>query len=176
MTGRRRASREEGLIKIILAVVIVLTTMLAYGVYSLFSYLSSAKEDAALPPPDDSQIALEEEKLENPEGGGAVNVTFHSTVRVDLSDGTVELHFENPQRSNQAMKLSLVTENMTLCTSELLQPGAVLSSLPLSLPDGAQFKEGKYEGKFLVTFYDCETAEEATLCAEFGGVHIEVSQ
>lgn len=117
-----------------------------------------AAEENALPTGDDSG-----EKMDQPEGGGAVNITYSNQVAISLSEGTAQLSFANPSRSNQSMVLGIVIQGTTVVQSGALIPGTQVETLPLL--DAAKLSPGRYEGKFQVTFYD-ENGAQALLNTE----------
>lgn len=91
------------------------------------------------------------EKLDQAEGGGAVNITYSDQVTASLSDGLAHLSFANPARSNQSLVLEVVIRDTTVVRSQLLPPGHQVAELPLL--DPSLLSPGQYKGKFLVTFY-----------------------
>lgn len=117
-----------------------------------------AAEENALPTGDDSG-----EKMDQPEGGGAVNITYSNQVSISLSEGTAQLFFSNPSRSNQSMVLEIVIQGTTVVQSGTLAPGNQVETLPLL--DAAKLSPGGYEGKFHVVFYD-EDGRQAMLNTE----------
>lgn len=117
-----------------------------------------AAEENALPTGDDDG-----EKMDQPEGGGAVNITYSNQVAISLSEGTARLFFSNPSRSNQSMVLEIVIQGTTVVQSGTLAPGNQVETLPLL--DTAKLSPGKYEGKFHVVFYN-EDGKQAMLNTE----------
>lgn len=117
-----------------------------------------AAEENAVPTGDDSG-----EKMDQPEGGGAVNLTYSDQVAISLSEGRAELFFSNPSRSNQSMVLEIVIQGTTVVRSGTLAPGNQVETLPLL--DAAQLSPGGYEGKFHVMFYG-EDGRQAILNTE----------
>lgn len=120
-----------------------------------------AQEPSAESIPGDSG-----EKLESPQGGGSVSLTYSRDVTIDLSDETVSLYFANPGRSNQDMVLQVVIRDNVVVQSGTLSPGNQVQSLPL-LPDTADMlSPGSYEGSFAVLYYDPDTGEKAMVDTE----------
>lgn len=107
-----------------------------------------------------------DEKLEQPEGGGAVSITYAKEVNISLSGKSATLLFANPSKSNQDMVVQLVIDDVVLLQSGKLEPGSMVSTL--SLLDGAEKRltTGGYDGKFLVLFYDRESGERAMINTE----------
>lgn len=101
------------------------------------------------------------EKLESPQGGGSVSLTYSRDVTIDLSDGTASLYFANPGRSNQDMVLQIVIRDNVIVQSGTLAPGNQVKSLPLLQDTAEMLSAGSYEGKFTVLYYDPDTGEKA---------------
>ena len=116
----------------------------------------ACQEPAAESIPGDSG-----EKLESPEGGGSVSLTYSRDVTIDLSDGTATLYFANPGRSNQDMVLQVVIRDNVIVQSGTLAPGNQVQSLTLLQDAAAMLSPGSYEGNFTVLYYDPDTGEKA---------------
>lgn len=118
-------------------------------------------------------IGGEPEKLDQPEGGGAVSLTYSREVAVSLSEKTASLLFANPPQSNQDMLLQLVIQDVVVLQTDRIPPGNQLTVLDL-LPD-VTLSEGIYEGKFIVTCYQQASGEKAMVNTEIP-VQITVAQ
>ena len=107
-----------------------------------------------------------DEKLSQPEGGGAVGLTYAKEVGISLSDKRATLLFANPTKSNQDMVLQLVIDDVVILQSGRLEPGNRVSTL--SLLDGAEKRltAGGYDGKFVVLYYDRTSGEKAMINTE----------
>lgn len=107
-----------------------------------------------------------DEKLEQPEGGGAVSLTYAKEVNINLSAKTASLLFGNPTKSNQDMVLQLVINDVVIIQSGRLEPGNIVSTL--NLLDGVEKRlaEGGYSGKFVVLYYDRTSGEKAMINTE----------
>lgn len=109
---------------------------------------------------DDNQTPIEGDetgsKLENPAGGGAVEMTYQTEVKIDLSDGTATLYFANPSKSNQDVVLQIVIQGEVIVQSDRITPGNKVTNLPLA--DGAadKLQVGGYDGKFTVLCYNAD--------------------
>lgn len=115
-------------------------------------------EENAIPTGDDGA-----EKMDQPKGGGAVNITYSDQVTISLSDGTAHLFFSNPSRSNQSMVVEIIIQGTTIVQSGALAPGNKVEILPLL--DAAKLSPGGYEGIFHVLFYN-EDSTQALLNTE----------
>ena len=107
-----------------------------------------------------------DDKLEAPEGGGAVSLTYSKEVDIDLAAKKASLVFCNPAKSNQDAVLQLVIQDTVILQSGSLTPGTKVTALDLS--EGAEKKltTGVYDGKFVVSFYDQASGRWAKLNAE----------
>lgn len=115
--------------------------------------------DYPAPPLDEGAEDVEddEEKLDAPEGGGAVGMIYSNEVEIDLSDKKATLLFANPNRSTHNVTVQLVVQDVVLAESGLLTPAKRITEL--ALKDGITVPEGVYaqNAKFVVRFYDPET-------------------
>lgn len=111
-------------------------------------------------------------KLDQPEGGGAVSITYSKDVVIDLSDKKVSLLFGNPSRSNQVMVLQIVIQDEVVVQSDTLEPGYQVKQLDLKYD---LLKPGTYKGKFNVLYYDADTGKKAVVNTEIP-IDIEVQQ
>ena len=158
--------------KILIPMLLMITAVaLCVTVWALFfrnnqpvlapDYAPKEEEPYAQTIPDDS-----DEKMELPEGGGSVSLTYARAVTVDLDQGTATLYFANPGKSNQDLLLQVVVQDTVIVQSGTLKPGHQVSNLELL--DGAEKRlaPGGYEGKFVVYYYHPETAEKAVVNTE----------
>lgn len=124
-------------------------------------YAPQQIEENAEPIGDDN-----DEKLSQPEGGGAVSLTYSKEVSISLSDKTAGLVFANPTKSNQDMVLQLVINDTVILQSGRLIPGNQVTAL--NLHDGAEKRltTGGYNGKFVVLYYDRISGEKAMVNTE----------
>lgn len=124
-------------------------------------YAPQQIEENAEPIGDDG-----DEKLSQPEGGGAVGLTYAKEVDISLSDKSATLQFANPTKSNQDMVLQLEIDDVVILQSGRLEPGNMVSTL--NLLDGAEKRlaAGGYNGKFVVLYYDRTSREKAMINTE----------
>ena len=107
-------------------------------------YAPQNKEENAETIPDDTG-----DKMENPEGGGAVSLTYSNEVTIDISDKAAALYFANPGKSNQDMVIQIAIQDTIILQSGTLSPGNQVKLL--NLLEGAEemLQPGGYEGKFI---------------------------
>ena len=124
-------------------------------------YAPQKQEQNAETIPDDAG-----EKMENPEGGGAVSLTYSNEVTIDISDKAASLYFANPGKSNQDMVIQIVIQDTVILQSGTLKPGNQVKLL--NLLEGAEkmLQPGGYEGKFIVLYYDPISGEKSMVNTE----------
>ena len=124
-------------------------------------YAPQNKEENAETIPDDTS-----DKMENPEGGGAVSLTYSNEVTIDLSDKAAALYFANPGKSNQDMVIQIAIRDTVILQSGTLSPGNQVKLL--NLLEGAEdmLQPGGYEGKFIVLYYDQTSGEKSMVNTE----------
>lgn len=115
------------------------------------------------------------EKLDQPEGGGSVSLTYSKEVSIDLSEEEAALLFANPGKSNQDMVLQIVIQEEVILQSGTLKPGNQVTKLELLSGAADKLAPGGYEGKFVVFYYNQSTGEKAVVNTEIP-VNITVSE
>lgn len=166
-------NKKENKKKYLLILLLLLITVAAVG---LSVWAIWFRDGAPVLAPDYAPRQIEEnaepigddgdEKLSQPEGGGAVGLTYAKEVSISLSDRSAALLFANPTKSNQDMLLQLVIDDVVILQSGRLEPGNRVSAL--SLLDGAEKRlaAGGYDGKFIVLYYDRASGEKAMINTE----------
>ena len=169
MDENRKENKKKYLL--ILLLLLITVTAVAVSVWAIWfrdsvpvlapDYAPRQIEENAEPIGDDGA-----EKLSQPEGGGAVGLTYAKEVAISLSDKNAALMFANPTKSNQDMVLQLAIDDVVVLQSGRLVPGNRVSSL--GLLDGAEKRltAGGYNGKFVVLYYDRTSGEKAMLNTE----------
>ena len=124
-------------------------------------YAPQNKEENAETIPDDTG-----DKMENPQGGGAVSLTYSNEVTIDISDKAAGLYFANPGKSNQDMVIQIAIQDTIILQSGTLSPGNQVKLL--NLLEGAEdmLQPGGYEGKFIVLYYDQTSGEKSMVNTE----------
>ena len=157
----------------LLILLLLLITLLAVcvTVWALFfrdsgpalapDYAPQEMEQNAESIPDDS-----DEKMDKPEGGGSVSLTYSNKVTIDLSDKAAALYFANPGKSNQDMVIQITIQDTVIVQSGTLVPGQQVKLLDLLEGAEKQLSAGGYEGKFVVLYYDQTSGEKAMVNTE----------
>ena len=156
-----------------LILLLLLISLLALGVaaWALFfrdtgptltpDYAPQETEQHAETIPGDS-----DEKMEKPEGGGSVSLTYSNKVTVDLSDKMASVYFANPGKSNQDMVIQISIQDTVILQSGTLKPGQQVKLLDLLEGSEKLLQPGGYEGKFIVHYYDQDSGEKAMVNTE----------
>ena len=108
-----------------------------------------------------------DEKLSQPQGGGAVGLTYAKEVHISLKSGSATLLFANPTKSNQDMVLQLVIDDVVILQSGRLEPGNQVRTL--SLLDGAQknFPKADTTGNSLYCITTAQAEKKPCLIPRF---------
>lgn len=174
----------------IIIVILIVIALIAIGITVWAAFFRDSKESApaesssaALAPdyaPKDVESNAEpmgdegDEKMSQPEGGGAVSLTYSKDVSINLSDKTCSLLFGNPTRSNQDMVVQIVIQDEVVVESGRLEPGNQVTKLDLTDEAAAKLSAGGYDGKIAVLYYQQDTGEKAIVNTEIP-VTIEVT-
>ena len=157
----------------ILILILILITLIAIGItiWALFFRDTTPKLTPDYAPQETEINAQPIEgddgtKLEQPEGGGAVSLTYSKNVTVSLSNKTAGLLFGNPAKSNQDMVVQLVIQDTVIIQSGTLKPGNQVTKLNLLNGAEKELSAGTYDGKFNILFYDQDTGEKAIVNTE----------
>lgn len=117
----------------------------------------------------------EGDKLDSPEGGGAINVTYRTNVTVDLSDNKVTLLYANPKASNQNVAILIMIDDLVVAKSEHITPGYGVDTLNLEEYAKERLAVGGYDGELVIRAYDPVTGEKAMVDTK-GEVTITVTE
>lgn len=161
-------SKQNLLIPILLIITVIAICVTVWALFFRDSgpalapdYAPQEEEQNAETIPNDTG-----EKMENPEGGGSVSLTYSREVSIDLSDETATLLFANPGKSNQNMVLQIVIQDTVIVQSGTLKPGNQVTALDLLDGAAKKLSAGTYEGNFNVLYYNPETGEKAIVNTE----------
>lgn len=106
------------------------------------------------------------EKMDNPEDGGSVSLTYSRDVTIDLENKSATLLFANPGKSNQDIVLQIVIQDTVIVQSGVLKPGNQVTTLDLFDDAAKKLSKGIYDGNFNVLYYDPITGEKAIVNTE----------
>lgn len=113
---------------------------------------------------DDNQRPIEGDdstKIDSPEGGGAINVTFGTSATASLGEKTVQLYYANPGASNQNVAILIVIGEMVVAKSDLITPGNEVTQLTLEDYAASMLQLGGYDAQLVVRAYDPDSGEKA---------------
>lgn len=152
---------------IVAAVIIMLLLLiLLQQCYSEPNVLNPDYPPEADDPNAETMAPSNDEKLEHEEGGGAVSIMLYDDVTIDISDRRAFLYFANPYRSTQDMMLQLVIQDEVIVQTGRLRPGYQLKQAELLKDTEKLLREGTYEGKIVIYYYDVENNEKAVVNTE----------
>lgn len=106
------------------------------------------------------------EKLEAPEGGGAVVLVYQDDVTIDLSEGTATLVYGNPGKSTQDIILQIIIRDRLIAQSGRIEPGNQVTKLKLAEGAAQLLEPGGYDGKYALSFYNPQTGEKSALSTD----------
>lgn len=171
MVDNKKENKKNRLLILLLLLLLITIIAVSVSIWAIWfrdsspvlspDYAPQQLEENAEPIGDDG-----DEKLPQPEGGGAVSLTYAKEVSIQLSDKTASLLFANPTKSNQDIVLQLVIDDVVILQSGRLEPGNRVTTL--NLLDGAEKRlaAGGYNGKFAVLYYDRTSGEKAMVNTE----------
>lgn len=154
---------------LIVVLLLLLCACIAIAVWALF--FRSGPELAPDYAPDAEVHATDigdagADKLAQPDGGGAVSLTYSTEVSVDLSDAQAHLTFANPSKSNQSMVLQIIVQDTVVAQSGTIEPGKQVDTLDLLDGAAQELSAGGYDGTLLVLYYQPDSGEKATVNTE----------
>ena len=115
--------------------------------------------------PNQRPIGSDGDKLESPDGGGAINVTYSTQILVDLSDAAVTLMYANPVASNQNVAIYIEIGELIITRSDLILPGYAVELLELDKYAAQRLVAGVYNAEIVIKAYDTQSGEKAMVDA-----------
>lgn len=103
------------------------------------------------------------DKLDHPEGGGALALTYSLEVSIDRASNRATLYVANPSRSNEDIVLQLVVQDEIIAQSGTISPGKQVKELDLLSGMADALSPGGYEGVIRVLSYKPDTGEATIL-------------
>lgn len=145
-------------------------------------FFGGKREDTPtyVPPIDTNATPIEgDDTVQNTSDGAFISMQYNLRATLSLSTGNIKIFFKNPGKSNQNAVLSLyvVTDDSEIMIAEsgMVIPGYELKDLKF-MSDRVEIEEGKYKGKYKLTYYDPETGEKSFIQPEIVDVMITVTQ
>ena len=155
-----KKNKMMGRIIVLLVIIIIVCTIIIVHLLINNKKLEYAPLEIE---PNVIKLNDDDKKLEAPEGGSAVRLTYSNKAKIDLAKKEINLNLKNPSVSTQDMILEviIVSDNneTIIAKSGRIKPGYGLSTLPLS--DKVVLKSGQYNGKLNIYYYDETTAEKS---------------
>lgn len=157
----------------ILIIILLLIALIAlgFGIWAMWFRAPAVLDpDYAAKEPDSNAEQIEGddggEKLDAPEGGGAVTLIYSKDVQISLSDSKASFLVGNPSESTEYLVAEIVIQGQVIAQSGAIKPGYRVTELPLS--EGAKdiLQVGGYDGKIVLYMYNSETDERAILNSE----------
>lgn len=155
---------------IIAALALIAVIALCFGIWAIWFRAPEVLDpDYAAKEPDKNAEQIEGtsgEKLDAPEGGGAMSLIYGKEVEIDLSDSKATFLIGNPAESTVYLVVEIVIRDHVIAQSGAIKPGYRLTTLKLA--EGAKdiLQVGGYDGKIVLYMYDAETDERAILNSE----------
>ncbi len=169
--NQERKGKDKRLLLLLLLLLLITIIAVSVSIWAICfrektpvlspDYAPKETEKNAEPIGDDG-----DKKLDQPKGGGAVNITYAKEVSISLSGKNARLLFANPTKSNQDMVLQLVIDETVILQSGRLTPGNKVSTLDLLDGMEKRLAKGGYHGKFVVLYYDRVSGEKAMVNTE----------
>ena len=161
--------RRRGMKILLILLILLLLLLLFLGAWMLWFRAPELAPDYLPPEEDPYATDIEgdnEDKLDRPQGGGAIGMTYRPSVQIDLSRKKAELLYQNPGRSNSDVLVQIVIQDVVIAQSGRIAPGKQIVTMDL-LPGTASLLEvGGYDARLAVFFYDPVTAERSLLRTE----------
>lgn len=164
----------------IFLLILLLAVIIASVIW--FAFFRQPADPVVIPPSVDPNVSVIEgdndsEKMEAPEGGGAVRLTYSLDAILTFSTGDIRMYFQNPNVSTQNIALTLYLlngeEQIKIAESGMIEPGYGLSSMEF-IENSAVLSVGTYEALYVVSFFDPETGEKALVESNITDVRLQV--
>lgn len=160
--------RKNKIIIVILLLIAIIA--LCFGIWALWFRAPLVLDpDYAAKKPDQNVEQMEEsesEKLDAPEGGGAMSLVYSKDVNISLSDGKATFLVGNPSESTVYLVAEIVIQDQVIAQSGAIKPGYRLTELEL-VPGATDILQvGGYDGKIVLYMYNSENDERTILNSE----------
>lgn len=157
--------------KIIIAILLLISvTALSFGIWAMWFRAPKVLDpDYAAKEAEENAEQIEEssgEKLEAPEGGGAMSLIYNKKVDIDLSEGKADFLIGNPAESTVYLVAEIVIQDQVIAQSGAIKPGYRVTELELAAGAKDILQAGGYDGKIVLYMYNSENDERAILNSE----------
>lgn len=163
--------------KVLITVILVLIAVfLVIGIcFFLLSNCSKQNAPDYAPHELESNAKLlddggDDEKLESPEGGGAVSLSYSKSVTLDKNENTLSLFVGNPEKSNRDIVFEIVYDGRVIARSGRVVPGRGVEKLEIAKSEASRFEEGGYDVTITVYYFDPDSGEKAMVNTEIPAV------
>lgn len=161
-TNEQKQKRQNILIILLIIGMAICMAVTVWAVF--FRQVDTLSPDYPPQGVETGQTPIEDDdssKIDSPDGGGAINVTFGTTATASLSGQTVSLYYANPNASNQNVSVLVMVEDLVVAKSELITPGHQLTQLTLEKEAAQKLQVGGYNAELVVRAYDPVSGEKA---------------
>ncbi|MBQ2830398.1 MAG: hypothetical protein IJF15_05180 [Oscillospiraceae bacterium] len=161
-------NKRRGMRALLIGLILLLLFLIFLCIWMLRFRTPTLAPDYAPPKEDSNAVEIEGdngEKLDKPEGGGAIGMTYRRTATVDLSEKEVDIMYQNPNRSNSDVMVQIVIRDVVIAQSGRVPPGKQIHVIDLLPGVASMLEEGGYDAEMAVFFYDPVTAERSLLQA-----------
>ena len=164
--------------------IIVLALLVVTGV-SIGQMLNNpsrpiVKPDNPLPTVDSNAEKIDgddSQKAQSSNGGGSVSMSYMLDATLTLSDGNIDMYFQNPNASNHDVIVEMYIlsgeKEYLIAKSGLVKAGYGITSMAF-IKDSATLSPGVYNGKFNLLYYNPDTGEKAIVETEITDLKISV--
>lgn len=127
---------------------------------TVFLLLKTRPEDGKEDNPDVSVVETDDKDEKKNESGVSLEYSGYATF--ESGQNLVILNFANPARSTKSLSLEIVGdingEEISFGKTDIIKPGNKVTSIKYT-PE-KELPKGRYDGKFVVRFYDEQDNEE----------------
>ena len=149
--------RKNGHLKLPVVFVIVAASTLVLIMAGAYIYQLFNKKDE----PTQSSYSSSEQDVEKNDEYTA-SMEYSGNVTINSDDGSIKLYFKNPEKSRKTVSLEIVGDingqNTSIAEVKEIIPGEEIRNLQYDPSKGIE--KGKYQGKFILHFYNDEGIEE----------------
>ena len=107
-------------------------------------------------------VSITEVKDDGRKNDGGVSLEYAGYITLETEQNLITLNFTNPSRSTKSLSLEIVGningKEITFAKTDIIKPGNKITSVKYT-PE-KEIAKGRYEGKFIVHFYNEQDQEE----------------